>query len=323
MNVNKVMSDVYKGTVYKGGKEMHRFDRVCLPALAGHLMTIFELYDDFLPAKDEPKKKGKDKEKPEAEPAQALDRALSGRLGELITRMVLASQTPAHTPAINITINNGEAKADPKKVEVKKEETSPQVPTPTPAQWQSNMGAACHQSAAAHHLNPTTVSCPALADMESIQTQAAKLGPGTHNLVGGVPVGKEEPSAAASAKPAQPPKAPAAPAAAAAAPPAPPAPPAPAKTAPAAPAPRAPAAIGKSFALDDDDLAATCPDCGENEFDEAGNYAGCPCFSYMNKSSVSVEDIGGKKLIKFGKAWSRENIEAFLRNLRAWRDGME
>lgn len=125
MLVNKMASDVYKGNIVQGGKEIHKFHGVGLPALAGHLMTVFELYD-------------------EVESSVApMERESSVKLNELITRMVLSNMgQPAAAPTINIHINGDKvsqpqppkSEENAEKAEVPAEATStPPAPPKPPA----------------------------------------------------------------------------------------------------------------------------------------------------------------------------------------------
>ncbi len=47
IHIEKADSDVYHGEFSRGGKIIHRFNHQTLPAVSGHLMTIFELYHDI------------------------------------------------------------------------------------------------------------------------------------------------------------------------------------------------------------------------------------------------------------------------------------
>lgn len=54
IQIEKQASDVYRGKVVQSGKVLHDFDKQSLPSVGGHLMTIFEQYDDLDPQKSDP-----------------------------------------------------------------------------------------------------------------------------------------------------------------------------------------------------------------------------------------------------------------------------
>ena len=45
LTVRKIMSDMYSGAVRRGTSNVHEFDRITIPQLAGQLQSLLELYD--------------------------------------------------------------------------------------------------------------------------------------------------------------------------------------------------------------------------------------------------------------------------------------
>ena len=313
MNVNKVMPDVYKGTIYRGGHEIHRFDRVGLPALAGHLLSVFELYDDFVS---------------DRAPAATGDRDLSRRLGELITRMVCSNMgaqpsAPA-APVINITVNAGqpqrETAPEPKKAEapkpdVKKDEPAPGAPLTVACAWCKRVrtGDVWAKPAEPPKGDVSHGICNDCEAKHFPAADKAEVPPAAASKPPAMPKG---PSASAKLPPAPKMAMPAAPKAPAAAKTA--APKMPAR----GPAPKAPGAAAKapvakaSVLLDSEDMDSTCPDCGEGEF-ENEHYRGCPCFAYMQKAETRVSRRpDGRYMMEFGRGWDRDNVRVLIEILK-------
>lgn len=87
--LNKKGLDEYSGYVHKDGEKIHEFGGITVPDLAGHLMTVLELYDD---------KEYKDDYK-ESPP-------VINQLVPLIDTMVAERMKLAPAPVINVTVNN-------------------------------------------------------------------------------------------------------------------------------------------------------------------------------------------------------------------------
>lgn len=152
--VEKMDTDVYRGEFYEGGKVIHRFDHQTLPAVSGHLLTVFELYSD-LDMKDTPKEEPKS-EKLDTKMISAImamnnivppkDRsaldqenvsALIGSVGKLVDALVLTHLQ--RTPTILHLNSKDEPKEEPKegpkedeKEPVKPEETKKEEIKPQP-----------------------------------------------------------------------------------------------------------------------------------------------------------------------------------------------
>ena len=62
LEIRKILSDTYSGTIVSKGKVIHQFEMIPLPAVAGTLLSVLELYDDVAGRKVEEVEKKEDLE---------------------------------------------------------------------------------------------------------------------------------------------------------------------------------------------------------------------------------------------------------------------
>jgi len=96
ITIRKIMSDMYSGQIRRGTENIHQFDRITIPQLAGQLQSLLELYD---PSKIEESKEPTElliaKLKPLAEQAE------NGMVSQLLAILSAQPVKPAEPVAGN------------------------------------------------------------------------------------------------------------------------------------------------------------------------------------------------------------------------------
>lgn len=73
----------------------------------------------------------------------------------------------------------------------------------------------------------------------------------------------------------------------------------------------------KTLTFQKTDLMRACLDCGKNEFDEKGNYVGCPCWHGMSKPKVKKNEKD-KVTLEFGPDWDIDALSALINSVKGY-----
>jgi hypothetical protein len=109
ITIRKIMADMYSGAIRRGTENIHQFDRITIPQLAGQLQSLLELYDpDKVEETKNPTELLVAKLKPLAEQAE---NGMVSQLLNLLAAPQIKPASPAIDPKLEVAAIIAEAQA--------------------------------------------------------------------------------------------------------------------------------------------------------------------------------------------------------------------